>query len=189
MGHAIRTPDADAPRALESAPVTLSRMLGVPLLCMGLAVAGVAACGTAGLPPDGPLRPGTEAAPRDVNVIMRDYAFDPTPIRLVRGETVRFNVFNGGLLSHDFVLGDAPVQAAWASAEALATPDALAATPPPVSLPPELAGLRVYLESGRSASVVFRVPEASELIVACHIPGHLERGMTGTIEFVPAASP
>ena len=190
-GHerrAIRTPDAVAAGALESAPVTLSRMPGVPLLCIGLAMAGAVACGAPGLPPEGPLRAGTASAPRGVNVIIRDYLFEPTPIRLVRGETVRFNIVNGGLLPHDFVLGGAAVQAAWASAEAIATHQILAATAPPVSLPPELAGLRVYLTSGQSSSVVFRVPEEGELLLACHIPGHLEKGMVGVVEYVPAAS-
>ena len=50
-------------------------------------------------------------APRDVNVIMRDYHFDPTPLYLYAGETVRLNVFNGGMVEHELVLGDAAVQA------------------------------------------------------------------------------
>ena len=57
-------------------------------------------------------QPGTVAAPRDVNVIMRDYHFDPTPLYLYPGETVRFNIVNGGMLEHELVLGDAAVQQA-----------------------------------------------------------------------------
>ncbi|HMJ79966.1 MAG TPA: hypothetical protein VK592_02850, partial [Candidatus Dormibacteraeota bacterium] len=34
----------------------------------------------------GPIRPGTATAPRDVNVILRDYVILPDPLRLVRGE-------------------------------------------------------------------------------------------------------
>ena len=42
-------------------------------------------------PPEVEIRlPGTAEAPRDVTVIMRDYRFDPTPVVLVPGETVRF---------------------------------------------------------------------------------------------------
>ena len=44
---------------------------------------------------------------------MRDYRFDPTPVVLVPGETVRFTIFNAGLEVHDFVIGDAEVQQAW----------------------------------------------------------------------------
>ena len=52
-------------------------------------------------------RAGTPALPRELTVIMRDYRFDPTPIVLVPGETVRFTIFNGGLVEHEFSLGDA----------------------------------------------------------------------------------
>lgn len=159
------------------------------LLLVGLALATAAACAGSAAAPSGPLMPGSADAPREVNVILRDYLFEPTPIRIVRGETVRFNIVNGGLLPHEFVLGGATVQAAWASAEAIATPDVFTATPPPVSLPPELAGLRVYLTSGQSGSVVFRVPEEGELLLACHIPGHVEKGMVGAVEYVAPAAP
>jgi uncharacterized cupredoxin-like copper-binding protein len=132
---------------------------------------------------------GTADAPRDINVIMRDYLFEPNPIVLHPGETVRFNVINGGLLPHEFVLGDADVQAAWASAEAAATPPGFTATPPPVSLPPEQAGLRIFLDSGQSASVVYQVPVGETLELACQIPGHVAAGMVGTIELVDVEGP
>ena len=68
---------------------------------------------------------------------MRDYSFEPTPVVLVPGETVRFTVFNAGLEVHDFVIGDAEVQQAWSIADAAATPPNLFATAPPASVPPE----------------------------------------------------
>jgi len=132
---------------------------------------------------------GTADAPRDVNVIMRDYLFEPDPIVLHTGETVRFNIINAGLLPHEFVLGDADVQAAWASAEAAATPPGFTATPPPVSLPPEQAGLRIYLDSGQSASAVYQVPADQALELACQIPGHVAKGMVGTVELVGPDGP
>ena len=143
----------------------------------------------AGCAPSSPLpaakaRAGTAEAPREINVIMRDYLFEPDPIVLQRGETVRFNVINAGLLAHEFVLGDAAVQAAWATAEAGATPPGFTAAPPPVSLPPDIGGLRIFLESGASASAVFEVPMDGELELACLIPGHIEQGMVGTITIV-----
>ena len=135
----------------------------------------------------GPIRPGTASAPRDVNVILRDYVILPDPLRLVRGEVVRLNVINGGLVPHELVIGSPEVQAAWASAEAARTPDVITATPPPVSLPPGLGGLRVYLRSGESTSVLYEVPADGELQVACQIPGHVEHGMVGHIEFASPA--
>jgi uncharacterized cupredoxin-like copper-binding protein len=135
------------------------------------------------------LVPGTPDAPREINVIMRDYLFEPDPIRLVPGETVRFNVVNAGLLAHELVLGGPVVQAAWASAEAAATPPGFTATPPPVSLPPGTAGLRVFVESGGFTTVDYAVPLGEQLELACHIPGHLAQGMVGTVELVEAEGP
>jgi uncharacterized cupredoxin-like copper-binding protein len=152
-------------------------------------IAAVAGC--VGSPPSPSIaaQAGTATAPRDINVIMRDYLFEPNPIVLHPGETVRFNIINAGLLAHEFVLGDAAVQTAWASAEAAATPPGFTATPPPVSLPPEQAGFRVYLDSGQSVSATYQVPVDQALQLACQIPGHIDQGMVGTIELIPAEGP
>ena len=125
---------------------------------------------------------GTAQAPRDVTVIMRDYRFDPTPVVLVPGETVRFTIFNAGLEVHDFVIGDAAVQQAWSIADAAATPPNLLATAPPASVPPGTGGLRVFLRSGEQASVDYAVPSDEQLSLLCHIPGHIEKGMVGRVE-------
>ena len=129
-------------------------------------------------------RAGTSAEPREINVIMRDYLFQPTPIALVPGEAVRFNIINGGLLAHEFVLGDDAVQAAWASADAAATPPLPLASAPPASVPPDVAGVRVLLGSGEQTTVRYDVPRDTDLRLACHIPGHIEQGMVGEIRFV-----
>lgn len=134
-------------------------------------------------PPDVVIaQAGTPIQPRDVTVIMRDYRFDPTPVVLVPGETVRFTIFNGGLVDHDFVIGDEAVQRAWHAADAAATPPALLATAPPASVPPGTAGLRVLLGSGQKAVVEYEVPLDQVLALLCHIPGHIEKGMVGAVE-------
>jgi uncharacterized cupredoxin-like copper-binding protein len=134
-------------------------------------------------PPDVAIvRAGTAAAPRDVTVIMRDYRFDPTPIVLVPGETVRFTIFNGGLIEHDFVLGGESVQRAWHAADAAATPPSLLASAPPASVPPGTGGLRVLLGSGQRAVIEYHVPGREALALLCHIPGHIEKGMVGAVE-------
>lgn len=134
-------------------------------------------------PPDVEItRPGTAAEPRDVTVIMRDYRFDPTPVVLVPGETVRFTIFNAGLVVHDFVIGDESVQRAWSRADAEATPPNLLATAPPASVPPDTGGLRVLLTSGKSAEVEYEVPSDEQLALLCHIPGHIEKGMVGAVD-------
>lgn len=130
-------------------------------------------------------RPGTLTEPRDVVVIMRDYLFDPTPLVLVPGETIRLTAFDAGLQPHELVLGDADVQAAWSSAHAAATPPAPFATPPAASVPPGTGGLRVWVGSGDRATVDWTVPTDGELLLMCHLPGHLEQGMVGRVELRP----
>ena len=125
---------------------------------------------------------GTQEEPRPVTVIMRDYRFDPTPVVLVPGETVRFDIFNAGLEVHDFVIGDADVQKAWSAADAAATPPNIMATAPPASVPPGTGGLRVFLRSGEQASVDYDVPSDEDLALLCHIPGHIAKGMVGRVD-------
>ena len=125
---------------------------------------------------------GTVAQPRDVTVIMRDYRFDPTPVVLVPGETVRFTIFNGGLVDHDFVIGDEAVQRAWHIADTEATPPGLLATAPSASVSPGTGGLRILLGSGQKAVVEYTVPDDEGLALLCHIPGHIEKGMVGAVE-------
>ncbi|CAN5533046.1 hypothetical protein BH24CHL9_BH24CHL9_01010 [soil metagenome] len=127
-------------------------------------------------------RTGTAPDPRPVTVTMRYYRFDPTPVVLVAGETVRLTIFNAGLVEHELTLGDEGVQAAWSRADAAATPPNLLATAPPASVPPGTGGLRVLVASGDQAVVDYRVPPDEQLALLCHLPGHIERGMVGAVE-------
>lgn len=134
-------------------------------------------------------QPGTATRPRPINVIMRDYRFDPTPVVLVPGETVRITVFNAGLVDHELVLGDAAVQSAWHAADAAATPPGLFQTAPPASVPAGTGGLRVLLASGKQQIVEYTVPASGELALICHLPGHIERGMVGAVELRTTIGP
>ena len=116
--------------------------------------------------------------------VLRDYRFDPSPLYLYAGETVRLNILNGGMVEHELVLGDATVQEAWARANAAATPPAPFATAPPASVPAGTGGTRVLLASGASTSVDYTVPTAPGLQLVCHLPGHAERGMIGQVTLV-----
>lgn len=149
-------------------------------LALGLVLLGA---GLAALPAPVPdlSHPGTEASPRPVNVIMRDYVFNPSPLYLVPGETVRLQVFNGGLVPHELVLGDAAVQSAWAMADALASPESAFATAPVASVPATTGGVRVLLDSGGSAAILYQVPRDEALQMVCHLPGHAERGMVSEV--------
>jgi uncharacterized cupredoxin-like copper-binding protein len=116
-----------------------------------------------------------------VTVIMREYAFAPSPLALVPGETVRLTILDGGLAPHELVLGDERVQAAWASADAQATPPAPFATAPPASVAADVGGLRVLLGSGEQTVVTYQVPLSQDLSLVCHIADHRARGMEAAV--------
>ena len=64
---------------------------------------------------------------------------------------------------------------------------------PVVSVPPEVAGLRIVVRSGERVDVVWTVPAvtpAAAWQVGCHIPGHWARGMLIPVRWVggPTAS-
>lgn len=132
---------------------------------------------------------GTEASPREVSVIAKDYLFVPSEVALVPGETVLFHFVNGGLAVHEVVIGDQEVQDAWEGAEAR-TVDAPPGPTPVVSVAPGLAGLRVVLASGQRVDVRWTVPAGvspPSLIVGCHIPGHYAKGMHVPIVLIAPA--
>ena len=122
-----------------------------------------------------------------MNIIAKDWEFLPDPVDLVPGETVLFHFVNGGLEIHEAVIGDAAVQDAWETAEA-ATVGHPPGPTPAVSVPPELAGLRVVVASGQRVDVVWTVPLIgagdAAVVVGCHIPGHWAKGMVVPVRFV-----
>ena len=146
---------------------------------MLVAAAMLAAC-TAAPTTTPPITPGSSLRPRDVNIIARDDVFSPPVVDLVPGETVLLHLVNGGLVTHEAVIGDQRVQDAWEAAEANAPPVPPGATPQ-VSVPPGVGGLRVVVRSGQRVDVTWTVPpspnEVAALIVGCHVPGHYARGM------------
>ena len=84
--------------------------------------------------------------------------FLPDTLDLVPGETVLLHVINGGLEIHEAVIGDGAVQEAWERAEA-ATVGGPPGPTPVVSVPPEVAGLRVVVRSGERVDVRWTVPD------------------------------
>ena len=148
-----------------------------------------AACAAETPSPSGRLVPGTTAAPREVNLIARDYSFQPDALALVPGETVLLHVVNGGLEVHEAVIGDAAVQDAWEVAEA-ATAGRPPGPTPVVSVPPDVSGIRIVVRSGERVDVTWTVPAgatpAGPWVVGCHIPGHWSRGMQIPVRWVAA---
>jgi uncharacterized cupredoxin-like copper-binding protein len=152
-----------------------------------LAATGCDAGAPAGTPP---ITPGTGAAPREVNIVARDYGFVPPVVDLVPGETVVLHVVNGGLEIHEAVLGDLEAQLAWEAAEG-ATVGHPPGPTPVVPAPPGFAGVRIVAASGQRVDISWTVPADAAAapdgwFVGCHIPGHWEKGMVVPVRFVDA---
>jgi uncharacterized cupredoxin-like copper-binding protein len=177
----------------------MSRSLGRPAVAAFavLSTLVIGACEEGAVPPTPSIVPGASAAPREVNIVARDYQFSPPTVDLVPGETVLLHVVNGGLEVHEAVIGDQATQDAWEGAEAAVAEHPPGPTPV-VSVPPEVAGLRVVVPSGGRVDVVWTVPEVIATVpwlVGCHIPGHYAKGMVvpvrvagGSREPSPSAS-
>lgn len=168
-------------------------MPGAATVPIAILAALIAVACEAGPPPaTPPIVPGVSTAPREVNLIAKDYAFLPETLDLAPGETILLHVINGGLEVHDAVIGDATVQDAWEVAEA-ATVGAPPGPTPLVSVPPDVAGLRLVVRSGERVDIVWTVPvaapqSATAWVVGCHIPGHWGRGMRIPIRWVGVIS-
>ena len=123
---------------------------------------------------------------------MRDYLFEPNPLALVPGETIRLTAFDAGSSRTSWCIGDQAVQDAWTAADAAATPPAPFTTAPPASAPAGTGGLRVLVQSGQTGDGRLDGSGRGPLVMQCHLPGHLERGMTAGIvlaQIGPSASP
>jgi uncharacterized cupredoxin-like copper-binding protein len=51
-------------------------------------------------------------------------------------------------------------------------------------VPASTGGVRALLGSGESASIVYDVPVEGPLELVCHLPGHVDQGMTGQVVLV-----
>jgi uncharacterized cupredoxin-like copper-binding protein len=147
----------------------------------------VAGCGAGTPTATPPIVAGGSGAPRELNVIAKDYSFLPDAVDLVPGETVLLHVINGGLEVHEAVIGDAAVQDAWEVAEAAF--EGMPPGPTPVvSVPPGVSGVRIVVRSGERVDLMWTVPADAAAgpawTVGCHIPGHWARGMLVPVRWV-----
>lgn len=177
------------PRLVPGGPIGHSPALAL-LAAVAVALAGCAAGAIEATPP---IVAGRSDAPREVNLIARDYSFVPAILDLAPGETVLLHVINAGLVVHEAVIGDLSVQAAWETAEA-ATAGAPPGPTPVVQVPADVAGLRIVVQSGERVDLAWTVPAGADpaagaWIVGCHIPGHWAKGMQIPIRWVVGSTP
>jgi len=113
---------------------------------------------------------GTEQDPRTIEVAALDApAFDPSTIEVAAGETVRFVVTNTGDADHEFVVGDMEMQE-------MAEEQAMEGMHGHAEGMASLA-----LEPGATAETEVTFEDAGELFYGCHLDGHYDAGMIGTI--------
>ena len=161
-------------------------LLAVTLLLLLATV--LVACGEQGPETTPRITPGTSDAPREVNIIERDYGYAPAVVDLVPGETVLLHIINGGLDTHEAVFGSLDAQLAYESAEA-ATVGSPPGPTPAIASPVGFDGIRIVAASGQRVDVTWTVPAsaataATGWFVGCHIPGHWDKGMVVPIRFV-----
>ena len=184
-------PPIAASRGLTAARRTAGALAFGLVLPVALA-ASLVACSAGAPPATPPIVPGSSTAPREVNVVMKDWIFLPDPIDVVPGETVLLHVVNGGLEVHELVIGDLAVQDAWEAAE-LAAINAPPGPTPAISVPPGLAGIRVVVASGQRVDLTWQVPasaaDVSKLLFGCHIASHWAKGMHASVVIAGASAP
>ena len=108
------------------------------------------------------------AVDRNIEVQATDgLAFSPNTFSVLAGETVAFDVSNPTSLPHEVVIGDASDQAHHEFEMATGT------------MHPE--GNFVEIPAGQSARLIYTFKQAGTLEIGCHVAGHFDAGMRGTI--------
>lgn len=121
-----------------------------------------------------PFVDGTKAAPRTITVMMSDaFRFDPAAITVQSGETIRFVLVNTGVIPHDFTIGDAAAQQH--HAEEMASGEMHHGGG-------EMNA--VLVDPGTTAELVYQFGSPDAWLIGCHVPGHYDAGMHGTLTIV-----
>lgn len=102
-----------------------------------------------------------------------DMRFSPDEVRIMRGQTIRFQVLNGGQLKHMLVLGR------------LAELNKQAARMGKFPETPYAGPNAVSIEPGRTGELIWRFTHAGDFDFACLVPGHLTAGMRGKVVVRP----
>ncbi|HEV2756856.1 MAG TPA: plastocyanin/azurin family copper-binding protein [Actinomycetota bacterium] len=95
--------------------------------------------------------------------------FDPGEVSVSEGETVVFVVTNTGELPHELTIGDDAEQER--HDEEMAEPGTTGHDHPS----------SVWLEPGETKEVAWQFGDAGSFLYGCHVPGHYQAGMVGTI--------
>jgi uncharacterized cupredoxin-like copper-binding protein len=112
-----------------------------------------------------------DMADRTIQVSMFDTSrYEPAEVSVELNETIAFEVTNEGELPHEFVLGDRAFQEDHET-EMAGMGDEL----PPDEL------FAITVQPGDTESLAWTFSEAGTFEYACHVAGHYDAGMVGTI--------
>ncbi len=116
-------------------------------------------------------RPGDPAkVDRAIEIgVSDDMRFSPDEVRIKQGQTIRFQVLNGGQLKHMMVLGR------------LAELNRQAARMRQFPETPYAGPNAVSIEPGQMGELVWRFTRAGNFDFVCLVPGHLTAGMRGKV--------
>lgn len=110
-----------------------------------------------------------EDADRTVEVkTLDELRFDPEEITAEAGETINFVVTNDGRAPHEFVIGDQKYQEEHEQAMEHGGHG-------------ESTGNVVEVDPGDTAEIAWTFTEPGEVFYACHVEGHYQGGMVGTV--------
>ncbi len=138
------------------------KTLLVPLVVVGVLL--LSACSSGGGSSGGD--------PRRVEVTALDeLRFDPPSVEVGAGETVRFVVTNAGSLPHEFILGDEATQMMHEGQMG----GGMSMEHGGADLP------ALKLDPGETSEATATFEEAGEILFGCHVPGHYDAGMVGTV--------
>jgi len=111
-------------------------------------------------------------ADRVVEINMLDeLRFEPDAVEVSVGETVTFRVTNAGQLSHDFTLGDQETQDQHDAEMADGGMSGAGPDEPNV----------MTLGGGDYGELTWRFTAPATILFGCHVPGHYDAGMVGTL--------
>ncbi|MFB6261286.1 MAG: plastocyanin/azurin family copper-binding protein [Thiohalorhabdaceae bacterium] len=115
-----------------------------------------------------------DQADRTIRITADEYRYEPEKVTVARGAVVRFVITNRGSQKHSFVIGTPAEQKAHEK---------------------EMQGMAergggmdhddpnaVTVAPGESEPLTWRFSEDSTVRYACHIPGHYQAGMVGTVQ-------
>ncbi len=116
-------------------------------------------------------KPGDPAqVSRTIDITMDDtMRYTPSEISVKTGETIRFFIKNQGKMSHEMVIG---------SMDELKEHAEMMRKMPDMK---HVEANMITLAPGQRGGLVWQFDKAGEVDFACLVPGHMEAGMTGTV--------